>query len=181
MRVTKEDTLILLIDVQERLFPHIHNSTKLLERIQRFLKGAMIHNLPIVVSEQYVKGLGSTLPELQAILGDIYTPIEKMCFSCAESPEILDVLDNIDREFVVLLGIESHICVQQTAFDLIDEMYIPVILEDCVSSRFEEDKQTALWRMRGEDCIVTSSESLLFEITRTAEASEFKQISSLVK
>jgi nicotinamidase-related amidase len=181
LRVTKDHAVGVVVDVQDRLFPHIHECELLAAHTEKLVRGMNILNLPVFVTEQYVKGLGRTIQPLQNALGDLYAPMEKMAFSCCGSQEFSEVIENLGRRFVILAGIEAHICVLQTALDLRQLGYTPVVVEDCVSSRKPNDKAVALKRMRKAGCIITTVESLLFELTVVAGTDTFKQISALVK
>lgn len=181
MKIRRDNALAVVVDVQERLFPHIDEHTELAVAIEKFIQGMQILNLPIIVTEQYVKGLGRTLPQLQTALSDYYSPMEKITFSCCGEQEFIDSLENLGRRQILLVGIESHICILQTALDLRERNYRPIIIEDCVSSRKPNDKRIAIERMRRSGCIITSLESALFELCTVAGTDTFKKISQLVK
>lgn len=181
MRIHKEQVVIVVVDVQERLFPHIYEHERLAATLGILLKGARALSLPILVTEQYVKGLGATIPSIKDVLGDFYAPMEKMEFSCCGSKEFTDALDNLGRKFVILTGMETHVCVLQTAMDLLEHGYTPVLVDDCISSRRLNDKHVALERMRQAGGIITTCESILFELCVVAGTPVFKQISALVK
>ncbi len=180
MRIKASECSGLVIDIQERLFPAMHDRDKLLHRVQLLLDGLKILKIPILVTEQYPKGLGTTLDPLVSLLDQANT-IEKISFSCCGEPCFLSALENLDRKRVVICGIEAHVCVLQTAIDLVERGFTPVVVADCISSRNPEDKMIALERMRQEGALITSSESLLFELTGVAGTPQFKSISRLVK
>jgi nicotinamidase-related amidase len=181
MKIRRDNTIAVVVDAQERLFPHIHEQQELAGNIEKFIIGMQILNLPIIVTEQYVKGLGRTLPRFQTALSDYYSPMEKISFSCCGEQEFLDSLENLGRKQILLVGIEAHICVLQTALDLRERQYRPVIIEDCISSRKPNDKRIAIERMRRAGCAITTLESVLFELCVVAGTDMFKQISQLVK
>ena len=181
MKISREQCVAILIDVQERLFPHIYQHHELEQNLVRLIQGLKILNVPIIVTQQYTRGLGETIPPIKEIL-DPFQPIEKLTFSCCGVPAVWDHLGTMEeRRYVILFGIETHVCVLQTALDLIREDFVPVIVEDCVSSRRLNDKQVALRRMEAVGCILTTSESLLFELLGKAGTDTFKAISRLVK
>jgi len=180
MRIKASECSGLVIDIQERLFPVMHDRDKLLHRVQLLLDGLKILNIPILVTEQYPKGLGATLDPLVSLLDQANT-IEKISFSCCGESGFMSALENLDRKRVVICGIEAHVCVLQTVIDLIERGFTPVVVADCISSRNPEDKMIAIERMRQEGALITSSESLLFELTGVAGTSQFKSISRLVK
>jgi nicotinamidase-related amidase len=181
MRIRRDKAIAVVIDVQERLFPHIHDHEQLGTNIEKCIIGMQILNLPIFVTEQYTKGLGKTIAPLQIALADYYSPMEKITFSCCGEQEFVDSLENLGRKQVLLVGIEAHVCILQTALDLRVAGYQPVILEDCVSSRAPNDKRVAIERMRCAGCIITTMESVLFELCGTAGTETFRSISKLVK
>lgn len=181
MRIRRDNVIGVVIDVQERLFPHIHEHNALTAKVDTFIRGMQILNLPLFVTEQYTKGLGKTISSIQTSLGDYYTPIEKIDFSCCGVDEFMESLDNLGRKQIILTGIETHVCVLQTAMDLVEHKYTPIIVADCVSSRRINDKMIALERMRDAGCIITTVESILFELCAVAGNDTFKQISQLVK
>lgn len=180
MRVTAESSIGLIVDIQERLFPHIAEKEALLARTSLLIKGLQILQLPLLVTQQYTKGLGPTVMGVQKLFTP-FSALEKRSFSCVDDAGIASQLRSAGRKFVLLAGIETHVCILQTALDLKAAGYIPVVVTDCVSSRSLADKDTALGRLAGEGAILTGSESLLFELLRTSESSRFKEISALVK
>lgn len=180
MRIKKEEAAGLLIDVQEKLMPHISNNTAVVERIIVLLKGLAALDIPLVASEQYRKGLGYTLEEVRNVLPRECT-FEKISFSCCDEPLFYrDILPK-NKKFVIIAGVEAHVCVLQTVIDLLEAGYVPVVVEDCVSSRRERDKSVAMQRMLQSGAIITTCESLLFELCRYAGSETFKNISRLVK
>lgn len=181
MRIRRDNAIAVVIDVQERLFPHIYNYEQLGKDIETFIIGMQILNLPIIVTEQYSKGLGKTIAPLQVALADYYSPMEKITFSCCGEQEFTDSLENLGRKQILLVGIETHVCVLQTALDLHAAGYRPVVIEDCVSSRKPNDKLIAIERLRRAGCIIATMESVLFELCGIAGTETFKSISKLVK
>jgi nicotinamidase-related amidase len=180
MRILKDQAIGVLIDVQEKLAPHIHGIEAVVSRQQVLIKGMQVLGVPLLVTEQYTKGLGATLPQLQENLSH-YRPMEKMAFSCLDDPVFEEALKESGRKAVILSGIETHVCVLQTVLDLLEDGYQPVVIEDCVSSRKESDKLIALSRMEKEGAVISSVESILFELCRISGTETFKQISRLVK
>ncbi|TAJ06914.1 isochorismatase family protein [Marinilabiliaceae bacterium JC017] len=180
MRVIKENTISLLIDVQERLFPHIHEHVTLKKNLEILLAGLKTLNVPVIVTEQYKKGLGETIDDIE-VLVEQCPHAEKVAFSCCDEPGVIEKIEISTKRFVIIAGIESHICVLQTAIDLKERGFTPVVVEDCVGSRTAENKRIAMDRLRQEEVIVTSYESILFELCRKAGTDAFKTISKLVK
>jgi nicotinamidase-related amidase len=180
MRILREDTVAVLVDVQEKLLPHIHQGDLLLSKCLQLIKGLQLLEVPVIVTEQYVKGLGVTVPELREALPD-YSPVEKLTFSCCGSYAFMQKIIDSGRSNVILMGIEAHVCVMQTAIDFSAKGYQPVVIHDAVSSRNPEDKTIALNRMRQAKCIHSTVESVLFELCNSAANPVFKQLSAIIK
>lgn len=170
----------LVIDMQSRLYPFIHEHKKLTRNASILIKGLKEIGVPLMVTQQYTKGLGDTVDEIRDALG-AYEVIEKMSFSCCDEPEFNEDLAVSSKRYVIITGIETHVCVLQTVIDLIHQAYVPVVVEDCVASRSMNDKNVAMERMRKEGAVITTYESLLFELLRTSGTDTFRAISKLVK
>jgi len=175
-----ENTLALLIDFQVRLLPSISNHEELEETTAAFIKGCRILDLPILVMQQYTKGLGETTEKLKAALG-AFEPIEKLCFSCCPNPEFSEKLLDAGRKNIIVSGIEAHVCVQQTVLDLLAEGYCVYVLADCIGSRKDNDYRFSLERMRQAGAVITTMESVLFELLGAADHPKRKEISNLIK
>jgi nicotinamidase-related amidase len=180
MRILREQTAGLVIDIQEKLFPFISENETLANNSGILIRGLQALNIPILVTEQYTKGLGLTIQPLREVISMIPV-MEKSAFSCCDDVPFMDKLSSLNKKFIVITGIESHVCVLQTTIDLLERNYIPVVVEDCVSSRKLNDKQMAISRMRKMGAIITTYESVLFELLRYSGTEEFKAISRLVK
>ena len=180
MRIKRDNTAAMVIDFQERLFPFIHDNEKLTKNVVRLINGLNALGIKMIITEQYSKGLGHTIPEIQTALGN-YEQIEKDTFSCCGSNVICDKLSGLGKKNVIVFGIESHVCVLQTTIDLIALGYQPVLIEDCVSSRSLNDKVIAVERMRQEGAIISTYESILFELCEVSGNDMFKAISKIVK
>lgn len=180
MRIQADDTLGVIIDIQEKLFPHMYEKENLLKRISILIQGLQFLEVPMLVTEQYTRGLGYTIDPIKNLFHG-FNPIEKISFSCLDEPLFNDQMKWLRKKFVIIAGIETHVCVLQTMEDLFEQGNIPVIVEDCVSSRNINDKKIAIARMRQEGAIITTSESILFELCRHAGNERFKAISGLVK
>ena len=180
MRIVKEHTAALVVDIQEKLLPVIHDKENVLKNCSILIQGLQVLGIPLLVTQQYTKGLGETVKEISSLI-DNFAYIEKRDFSCCGEPEVMVWLSAMNIKNVVLFGIEAHVCVLQTAVDLKEAGFNPVVVADAVSSRSEQNRQLALERFRHEGIMVTSAESVLFELTRTSAAPHFKTISNLVK
>lgn len=180
MRILAENSIGLIIDMQERLYPHIHEHEQLTRNTSILIEGLKALGIKLMVTEQYTKGLGFTIPPLKEHLSDIKF-IEKQAFSCCDEPNFFEELAVEAPQHVIIAGIETHVCVLQTTIDLIENGYKPVLVQDCVGSRNPNDKAMAIERMRKEGAIITTYESILFELLRYSGTEVFKKISKLVK
>ena len=180
MRILNEKAVLLVIDFQERIFPAIYENEQLKKNVPTLIDGMKALGVPVIVTEQYVKGLGPTIGEISGKLEGIER-IEKASFSCCDEPAFMMELASSGKDYVIISGIESHVCVLQTVIDLKQNGYHPVVVEDCISSRKENDKKNAIERMRHEGVIITTYEAILFELLRYSGGDTFKAISRLVK
>lgn len=181
MNIQKNNSIAIAVDLQEKIFPVINHKEQIIAQSCKLLKGLYTLNIPIVYTEQYPAGLGYTINEVKKVAGDDFKPVEKKFFSCYKVDPVRQILNDSDKEFIILFGIESHVCVMQTALDLIENYFIPVIVEDCTGSRYDLDKSIAIERLRQSGAIITSCESLLMELLEGADSPEFKSISKLIK
>lgn len=178
-----DTTVLVIVDVQGKLARLMFDREKLFANCVVLTKTAKILDIPIIWCQQNPKALGPTIPELTELLSDD-TPIDKMCFSCAAHPDFLDRLNrpnSSNRRQVVICGIETHICVRQTALDLLDRDFDVHVIADAVSSRTESNKNIALSKMRDDGVSISSTEAVLFELLKTAEHPNFKEIAKLIK
>ncbi len=183
MRILANQSIALCIDLQERLFPHIDSHSELEAQCIKLIQGLQLLNVPLLLTEQYPKGLGSTLLSVRELLGNIApsdTPV-KACFSCADDEEILHSVRETTAKNLIIFGIEAHVCVLQSVVDFRALGYTVVVVADCIGSRASADKLLALDRMRYEGAIISSCESLLFELCRRSGTDHFKQLSKLIK
>jgi nicotinamidase-related amidase len=174
------NTLLVIVDVQGKLAHLMHNRDSLFKNLKTAIQGAKALELPILLTEQYPEGMGQTIPEIASALDGVM-PISKTSFSCCGSEAFMAALDQIGRYQILLAGIEAHVCVQQTALDLMENGYEVQVLADAVSSRDPENRELAFQRMRHAGAAITSTEAALFEILRRADVPGFKQVLSLVK
>ncbi|MFT4551494.1 MAG: nicotinamidase-related amidase [Chlamydiales bacterium] len=177
----KKETGLLVIDVQEKLLPGVESQQEICNTLVKAIKGFQIFQLPIVVTEQYPKGLGETVSMIKNCLGDKQKYYEKTSFSCVRNPKIKDVLVNSSVSQWVLVGIEAHVCILQTAKDLLEIGKDVTILNDAVGSRSIYDFSTAIGEFRDAGVRVTSLETALFELLGDSKAPEFKAISALIQ
>ncbi len=181
MRILAENTLALVVDFQDKLIPVIKGNSQLLHNTQILLKGLKLLQIPMIVTQQYTKGLGMTIPSLMETMGEDKVFYDKITFSCADDEKILEQIEKRGKTNIIICGAEAHICVLQSVIDLLEKGFCVVLIEDCIGSRKESDKKTALCRAVSEGAVIASYESILFELTRTAKSEVFKQISALIK
>lgn len=180
MRIRPEDTCCVVVDYQEKFMPVIAEREILLDNSVKLLTGLRILDIPLMVTAQYAKGLGLNVPVIREAAGtDEFC--DKKSFSIYGDDGAREKLTGFGRKNVILCGIEAHICVLQSVIDLAAAGYQPILVEDCISARKLSDKATAIERARAEGAVITSCESLLFELMGSAEHEKFKQISNLVK
>ena len=181
MRLFQDKTLAVMIDMQDRLIPAMSRKAELLEKTRILLSGLKLLEIPVIVTQQYTKGLGQTESSLREILGS-EDYVEKITFSCFREAAFRDALAAYPgREQILVFGVEAHVCVLQTVLDLQEDGYDTMVVTDCVDSRKSEDMKIALRRMESDGAALTTAESCLFELTERAGSDLFKQISRLVK
>ena len=180
MRITKENTTALFIDFQERLFPAMNEKETLLKNVKILAEGLNILGIPMAFTQQYTKGLGETIEELKSLVPG-FKAIEKTDFSCFGVEEYTSFLQKYKSKTIIMCGIEAHVCVLQTIVDLKAYGYFPIVVTDCITSRSAINKESAIDRFRFENIMMSSCESILFELTLSAKAEEFRAISKLVK
>jgi len=175
-----KNTTLLLIDIQGRLAHSMHAKEALFDNLRRLIRGARVLKLPLLWTEQYPEGLGPTIPEIAGLLPDL-KPISKVSFSCCANDLFMQRLEGLHPENVLLAGIEAHICVYQTARDLVRSGYRVEIIADAVASRTPENKQIGLEKSTQCGAFVTGTETVLFELLQTAKDERFKEILKIVK
>jgi nicotinamidase-related amidase len=176
----KEDTVLLIIDIQEKLAVVMKERDKVVKNNLHLIELAKMINMPIVVTEQYPKGLGPTVAEIREAL-PVYRPVEKMTFDCCGQPAFLAELKEQKRKKVVVTGMETHICVLQTCIGLLGGGINVHLVQDAVCSRTKENWETGIKFMRDAGAAVTSTETVLFQLLKVAGTEEFKKISKRIK
>jgi len=160
--------------------PAIHERERVLLNALRLVKGAGILNLPVLATEQYPKGIGRTVSELAGAIPG-FAPLEKTAFSCCGAKNFISSLASKNVRDVVLCGIEAHVCVCQTALDLLDQGFGVFVVADAISSRTAENLQSGIARMRDSGAAIVSTEMILFELLEEAGTEQFKKILELIK
>lgn len=173
-------SILVVIDIQERLFPNVYEYPRVLSRIDLLLSAAKLLQIPLLLTEQYPKGLGNTIEEIRQALPGIQ-PLTKMDFSCVSASGFKERLASLHRDQVVLAGIETHICVAQTALDLASRGDRVFVAADATSSRRPLDAQIAMRRLEQSGLTITTAEAVVFEWLRRAGTEEFKALQPKLK
>lgn len=182
LRLDADRAMLLVIDVQTKLLPAIDTHQSVLAAVRQLLRAARLFELPVLATEQYPKGIGRTEASVAELIQDSGGPVlEKSTFSVCDDEGVRQALRRIDRPQVVLCGIEAHVCVQQTALDLVSMDHDVYVCADAVGSRRSLDRDVSLERMRQAGVIVTTSESVLFELCVECRSARFKKLIELVK
>lgn len=176
----RKNSLLLVVDVQGKLAHLMYEKERLFKSISTLIRGTRLLGLPLLVTEQVPEKLGKTVPEIAELIDDA-EPIPKKSFSCLGSADFARALQATGRKSVILVGIECHVCVYQTARDLLAHHFHVQVVADAVSSRTVENRKIGLDRMQLAGAHVTSVEMLLFELMRVAEGEKFREIISLVR
>ena len=175
-----ENCFLLVVDVQERLTPLIDNKESLLKNLTVLIKGTKVLGIPVLYSEQAPEKIGKTVKPIAQLVSGI-KPIEKITFSCCADAAFMQALGALECKQVLLAGIETHICVYQTAADLLNLGYDVHVVADGVSSRTAENRQIGLGLMEAEGAVITSVETALCALVKKAEGQPFKEIIKLIK
>jgi len=175
-----ENCCLIVVDIQGKLAELMHEKEILFRNVQILIKAAKILEIPILWCQQCPQSLGPTSPQIAELLAGC-EPIDKATFSCAADEDFKTALAGLSRRQIVLTGIETHVCIYQTATDLLADGYSVDIVADAVSSRTLANKQVALRRLSAQGANTTSTEMAIFELLKTADHPKFKQIAKLIK
>jgi nicotinamidase-related amidase len=177
-----EKCALVVVDVQEKLLPPIFEKERLVRNSQLLIRLAGILKMPILATTQYEKGLGKTVPEIASLISDVQ-PIDKMEFSCFGSGRFCSALRSLpgNRNTVLLCGMESHICVMQTALGALNQGYLVHVASDAISSRSEWNWKIGLERMKEAGAVISSTEMMIYELLRASGTAEFKQMLQYIK
>ncbi len=182
-----QSSFLIMIDLQEKLLPAIFNNTQIISNSTKLLTAANVLNIPLIVSQQYTKGIGDTVPELKKLLPENQNILEKTEFSCCQNEKFSDAFLNMkfdsgSRDTAVLFGVESHICVLGTAIDLIEKYNLNVaIAVDSCGSRTEDNHKYAIEAARDLGCFVIPTETIIYHMLGKAGTPEFKKLLPLFK
>jgi len=179
-RFARENSLLVIVDIQEKLARTMSERDRVLRNCGKLIKTAQALNIPILITEQYPNGLGRTLPELESLLVNA-EPIEKVTFSCYLESSFIDALAIENKSHIIVAGMETHICVVQTALDLLQHGYTVGVVQDAVCSFNLRDTEIAITRMRDENVVMLSTEMIIYELLKRSGTSEFKKLLPILK
>ena len=179
--LNENDCLLLIIDVQEKLLNAVYNKDLLEKKAEIMAKTANILNIPVIITEQYPQGLGTTTQNIRAVFGEKFKTYEKSAFSALDEENIFDAIKNSDKHQIIVLGIETHICVNQTVNTLIELGYDVSIISDACGSRSCFEHNAGIDRMREDGAHILTTEIALFELLKTSKHPKFKEIQGLIK
>ncbi len=178
--LTRENSVLVVIDFQGNLAQAMDNKQDLFDNAQKIIRGMQVLEIPILATEQIPAKLGSTIVEIARYLSGVKI-ISKESFSCWENQFFMKELAALNRNQILLIGIEAHVCVYQTAMDLVESGYEVQVVTDAVSSRTAQNKMTGIQKMAAGGVSITSVETALFELLKTAADSKAKQLFQIVK
>ena len=181
MRLLKKaNTGVLIVDVQEKLMQVIGREQSIIENIKKLLLLAKLFDLPVIITEQYPKWLGPTLPEIIESL-IVYEPVSKMHFNCCDEEDFNEQLNSKNLRNIVVTGVESHICIFQTCASLIEKGYNVHVPMDAVGSRTDDNWRVGLEMLNKAGALITSTESVIYQVLKKAGTKEFKQMLKVLK
>ncbi|UCG77440.1 MAG: hydrolase [Nitrospirota bacterium] len=178
--LSADDSCLLIIDIQERLAVVMDEKGPVIKNTNHLTELAKIHGMPIVVTEQYPKGLGPTVNEIKDPLPG-YQPVEKISFDCCGEGSFNDLVMKLGRKKVIVAGMETHVCVLQTVLSLIKSGHEVHLVADAVCSRSPDNKKIAIELMRSAGAVITCTETVLFQVLKVAGTDEFRTISKMIK
>jgi len=176
----RDNTVLAIVDIQERLAPVMKAKEAVVNNCLHLIEIAKLYGIPVIVTEQYPKGLGRTVEEIRNALPGI-EPIEKLTFSCCDEKAFSDEIGNLGKKTILLTGMETHVCVLQTCIGLVREGFNVHLVKDAVCSRSKENWKTAIEFMRDAGAVVTCTETVLFQLLKIAGTEEFKVISKRIR
>jgi nicotinamidase-related amidase len=178
--IDKGDSVLLLVDIQERLLPAMSEGGSVTANCLHLIEISKMYHIPVLVTEQYPKGLGATDMKVRDAL-PYYEPFEKMSFSCCDNRQFTEKLHGLARKHIILCGMEAHVCVLQTCLDLLSLGFSIHLAKDAVCSRSAENKTTGIELMRDAGAVIACTETLLFQLLKAAGTDEFRSISKRIR
>lgn len=181
MLIKAENTAAIIVDVQEKLMPAMFNQEEVEKNVNRLISGLKLLEIPMVVTQQYTKGIGMTIPSVMETIGESFSYMEKTSFSVYGDEKIKETIDAMGKKVILVCGTEAHVCVLQTCLELKEAGYEPVLVVDAAGSRHAEDRKFGIKRAIQEGVRVTTYEAILFELMKGSTCPVFRQISKIVK
>ena len=181
IKLNEKDSLLLIIDVQEKLLNAVYNKELLEKKAVIMAKAASILNIPVIVTEQYPNGLGYTIDGIKSALNEDAQTFEKLSFSALDNPKIEKVIKNSEKSQIVIFGIETHICVSQTAIALIDKGYDVTLIKDASGSRAQVEHNAGIERIKENGAHIITTEIALFEWLKSSKNEKFREVQALIK
>lgn len=178
--LSKDTAALVIVDVQERLAAVMKMKDAVIKNCLHLIELSKMFNIPVVVTEQYPKGIGRTMEEIRNAL-PAYHPVEKMTFSCCDEQAFTDEIKKLGKKTIILTGMETHVCVLQTCISLLHDGFDVHLVQDAVCSRAKENWKTGIEFMRGAGAVITCTETALFQLLKVAGTEEFKAISKRIK
>jgi nicotinamidase-related amidase len=176
----KDETALIIVDIQERLASVMDARDIVIDNCLHIIELSKLLTIPVIITEQYPKGLGQTVEIIRSALPS-YQRVEKLTFSCCDEPSFLDIIKRVNRRRLVLMGMETHICVLQTCIGLLQNGYNVHVVSDAVCSRKDDNRKVAIEFMRDAGAVITCTETVLFQLLKKAGTEEFKAISMRIK
>lgn len=176
----RDDSLLVIVDIQERLAVAMTEKERVVSNTLHLIESARLLGVPLLITEQYPKGLGPTVSEVRTAVQS-YAPIEKITFSCCGEKFFMEAVQETKKKQIILAGMETHVCVLQTCVDLLREGYDVHVVSDAICSRTKHNYKTALEYMRDAGAVITCTETVLFQLLVKAGSEEFKAISKRIK
>ena len=177
---TRDNSLLIVVDIQEKLAHRMPDKEKVLKNSGKLIQVTRRLEIPVIVTEQYPKGLGRIVPELESLVMDT-EPIDKISFSCCLEDRFINALAIENRNHILITGMEAHICVMQTALDLVNNGYTAGVVQDAVCSFHQNDMDIALERMHAAGVILVTTEMVIYELLRKAGTEDFKALLPMLK
>lgn len=171
--LTDNNTCLLVVDIQEKLFPFIQNKYKVLDKVKKLLMFAKIVELPVMVTEQNPRGLGKTIREIREVIPDI-AAIEKYAFNCCGEVNFIEFLNAKEMKNIITVGIETHICVTQTVLDLLSKGFHVHVIADAIGARGELDHNAGINRMQKAGAVISTAEMMMYEYLKSSKHPKFK-------
>lgn len=178
--LNKDNSILVIVDIQEKLAVVMKHKEKAVNNCLHLIEAAKLLNIPMVITEQYSKGLGHTINEIKEALPS-YEPLEKVTFDCCKGEGFLKKITSLKRKQIILAGMETHVCVLQTCLSLLKNTYSVHLVSDAVCSRKKDDYLTGRELMRDAGAVITCTETVLFQLLEKAGTPEFKAISKRIK